>query len=327
MSNTSCRQFRAALATLGLLVATVATAYAQDNYPAKPVRIIVPTAAGAGLDTLARLVAQKLSDRAGKQFVIDNRAGAGGAIGMELGARAAPDGYTLVMFTLTHLATSTIPGRQSVDIVREFAPVAWVSSMPYLLNVNPSVPAKSVGELISLAKAKPDTINYGSTGNGSIQHLAGVMFSTLSGARFFHVPYKGGALVINDLVGGQIQMSFTVYSACKSHIEAGRMRALGVTTPKRATALPNLPAVAETLSKFEIDTWYGIVAPLKTPTPILDWLNREVSSILHEPELKRRLAADTIEIMSASRQEFGRHLASEVKKWSAVVRDAAVRNP
>jgi tripartite-type tricarboxylate transporter receptor subunit TctC len=187
------------------------------------------------------------------------------------------------------------------------------------------VPAKSVGELIELAKAKPGTINYGSTGNGSIQHLAGVMFSTLSGARFFHVPYKGGALVINDLVGGQIQMSFTVYPACKSHIEAGRMRALGVTTPKRAAALPDLPAVAETLPKFEINTWYGIVAPAKTPSPVLDWLNREVSSILHDPALERRLAADTIEVTSASRQAFGRYLAAEARKWSEVVRVAGVR--
>ena len=245
---------------------------------------------------------------------------------MELGARAAPDGYTLVMFTLTHLATSTIPGRQSVDVVKDFAPVAWVSSMPYLLNVHPAVSAKSVGELISLAKAKPGTINYGSTGNGSIQHLAGVMFETLSGARLFHVPYKGGALVVNDLVGGQIQMSFTVYTACKSHIEAGRMRALGVTTPKRAAALPNIPAVAETLPRFEVNTWYGIVAPAKAPAPILDWLNREVSTLLREPELARRLAADTIEIATTSRQEFGRYLTSEVKKWSTVVREAGIKN-
>ena len=322
----SSRQFLAGCAALGLAAVTAGLAHAQSDYPAKPVRIIVPTAAGAGLDTLARLVAQKLSDRAGKQFVIDNRAGAGGAIGMELGARAAPDGYTLVMFTLTHLATTTIPGRQSVDVVRDFAPVAWVSSMPYLLNVHPAVPARSVSELISLAKAKPGTINYGSTGSGSIQHLAGVMFETLSGARLFHVPYKGGALVINDLVGGQIQMSFTVYTACKSHIEAGRMRALGVTTPKRAAALPNIPAVAETLPRFEVNTWYGIVAPAKAPAPILDWLNREVSTMLREPALARRLAADTIEVATTSRQEFGRYLASEVKKWSAIVREAGIKN-
>ena len=322
----SFREFRAGCAAFALIAVTAGIAHAQNDYPTKPVRIIVPTAAGAGLDTLARLVAQNLSARAGKQFVIDNRAGAGGAIGMDLGARASPDGYTLVMFTLTHLATSTIPGRQSVDVVKDFAPVAWVSSMPYLLNVHPAVPAKSVGELIALAKAKPGTINYGSTGNGSIQHLAGVMFETLSGARLFHVPYKGGALVINDLVGGQIQMSFTVYTACKSHIEAGRMRALGVTTPKRAAALPNIPAVAETLPKFEVNTWYGIVAPAKAPAPILDWLNREVSTMLREPELARRLAADTIEVATTSRQAFGRYLASEVKKWSAVVREAGIKN-
>jgi tripartite-type tricarboxylate transporter receptor subunit TctC len=302
------------------------TAHAQHDYPARPVRIIVPTAAGAGLDTLARILARKLSERAGKQFVIDNRAGAGGAIGMELGARAAPDGYTLVMFTLSHLATSTLPGRQSVDVVRDFAPVAWVSSMPYLLNVNPAVPARSVAQLISLAKAKPGAITYGSTGTGTVQHLAGVMFSTLSGARFLHVPYKGGALVINDLVGGQIQMSFTVYSACKSHIEASRIRALGVTTEKRAAALPELPAIAETLPKFEINTWYGIVAPAKTPAPVLEWLNREVSSILDEAGLRRQLAAQTIEVMSASRQAFGQYLASEAKKWRAVIRQAGVSN-
>lgn len=323
----SSRQFRAGCAAFGLAaMMTAGIAHAQNDYPAKPVRIIVPTAAGAGLDALARLVAQNLSARAGKQFVIDNRAGAAGAIGMELGARAAPDGYTLVMFALTHLATSTIPGRQSVDVVRDFAPVAWVSSMPYLLNVHPAVPARSVGELISLAKTKPGTINYGSTGNGSIQHLAGVMFETLSGARLFHVPYKGGALVINDVVAGQIQMSFTVYTACKPHIEAGRMRALGVTTPKRAAALPNIPAVAETLPRFEVNTWYGIVAPAKAPAPILDWLNREVSTMLREPELARRLAADTIEVATTSRQEFGRYLSSEVKKWSAVMREAGIKN-
>lgn len=300
-------------------------AHAAD-YPAKPVRIIVPTAPGAGLDTMARLVAQKLSEKGGRQFLVDNRAGAGGAIGMELGARAAPDGYTLVMFTLTHLATTTIPGRQSVDIAKDYAPVSWVSSMPYLLNVHPAVPAKSAADLISLAKAKPGTLNYGSTGNGSIQHLAGVSFSALSGTQLFHVPYKGGALVINDLVGGQIQMSFTVYQACKAHIEAGRMRAIGVTTSRRASALPALPAIAETLPKFEINTWYGIAAPARTPAPILDWLNREVSSILEQPDLKQRLAADTIDVRATTRQEFAQYLVSETKKWSAVVRQAGIKN-
>src|SRR5689334_8388666 len=162
----SARRSAAGCAAFALLVGSTGITYAQNDYPTRPVRIIVPTAAGAGLDSLARLLARRISEKAGKQFVIDNRAGAGGAIGMELGAHATPDGYTLVMFTLTHLATSTIPGRQAVNVVRDFAPVAWVSSMPYLLNVHPTVPARSVAELISLAKAKPGMLTYGSTGNG-----------------------------------------------------------------------------------------------------------------------------------------------------------------
>jgi len=312
-----------------LLVTLSLAGWPQSNqaadYPTKPVRIIVPTAAGAGLDSMTRLVAHKLSERAGKQFIIDNRAGAGGAIGMELGARAAPDGYTIVMFTLTHLATSTIPGRRSVDFVKDFEPVAWVSSMPYILNVHPSVPAKTVAQLISLAKSRPDELNYGSTGPGSIQHLAGVSFSSMTGVKLFHVPYKGGALVINDLVSGQIQISFTVFPACKGHIESGRMRPLGVTTLKRSPSLPSIPAVAETVRNFEINTWYGIVAPAGTPEPIVEWLNREVAAALQQPELGKALAGDTIEVVASSRAQFKKHLASEVAKWSAVVRQAGIK--
>ena len=294
------------------------------DYPAKPVRIIVPTIAGAGLDTLTRLLAQKLTEKSGKAFVVDNRAGAGGAIGLELGARAAPDGYTLVMFTLTHLAMSTLPGKQSVDIVKDFAPVAWVSSSPYLLNVHPSVPAQSVAELVALAKAKPNAINFGSTGAGGTQHLAGLILGNLSGAKFFHVPYKGGAQVVNDLLGGQIQMSFTVYPVTKPHLESGRIRALAVTTAKRSTALPGLPTIAETVPNYEINTWYGIIAPARTPPPVLDWLHREVSAILQQPQLKQGLAADATEVMTASRDDFGKLLAHEVVKWREIIRQAGV---
>ena len=294
------------------------------DYPAKPVRIIVPTIAGAGLDTLTRLLAQKLTEKSGKAFVVDNRAGAGGAIGMELGAHAAPDGHTLVMFTLTHLATSTLPGKQNVDIVKDFAPVAWVSSSPYLLNVHPSIPAKSVAELVALAKTKPNAINFGSTGAGGTQHLAGVILSNLSGAKFFHVPYKGGAQVVNDLLGGQIQMSFTVYPVTKPHLEAGRIRALAVTTAKRSPALPNLPAIAESVPNYEINTWYGIIAPARTPPPVLDWLHREVLAILQQPAIKQALAVDATDIMTASRDEFGKLLAREVVKWREIIRQAGV---
>ncbi len=296
------------------------------DYPVKSVRIIVPTIAGAGLDTLTRLLAQKLTEKSGKAFVVDNRAGAGGAIGMEMAARAAPDGYTLAIFTLTHLAMSTVPGKQSVDFVKDFAPVSWVSNSPYMLNVHPSVAAKNLAELVALAKAKPNAINFGSTGSGGTQHLAGVTLSTLSGAKFFHVPYKGGAQVVNDLLGGQIQMSFNVYPVSKPHLAAGRIRALGVTTAKRAPALPDVPAISETLPGYEINTWYGIVAPVGTPVPVLDWLNHEVATILRQPAIKQGLAVDATEVVVASRQEFSRHLTSETTKWRDIIKNAGITN-
>ena len=312
------------MAALLLHGLTSAANVSAADYPAKPVRIIVPTIAGAGLDTLTRLLAQKLTEKSGKAFVVDNRAGAGGAIGMELGAHAAPDGHTLVMFTLTHLAMSTMPRKQNVDIVKDFAPVAWVSSSPYLLNLHPLVPAKNVAELVALAKTKPNAINFGSTGAGGTLHLAGVILSNLSGAKFFHVPYKGGAQVVNDLLGGQIQMSFTVYPVTKPHLESGRIRPLAVTTARRSPVLPNLPAIAETVPNYEINTWYGIIAPARTAPAILDWLHREVSAILQQPAIKQGLAIDATDVMTASRDEFGKLLAREVVKWREIIRQAGV---
>jgi tripartite-type tricarboxylate transporter receptor subunit TctC len=314
-----------AMALMALLVSTASSAVAAD-YPEKPVRIIVPTIAGAGLDTMTRLLAQKLTEKSGKAFVVDNRAGAGGAIGMEMTARAAPDGYTLAIFTLTHLAMSTVAGKQTVDFTRDFAPVCWISNSPYLLNVHPSVAAKNVAELIALARAKPNAINFGSTGSGGTQHLAGVMLGTLSGAKFFHVPYKGGAQVVNDLLGGQIQISFTVYPVIKPHLAAGRIRTLGVTTAKRAPALPEIPAIAETLPGYEINTWYGMVAPARTPDAVLEWLNRSINAIMQQQAIKQGLAVDATEVVAVSRADFARHLASEAVKWRDIVRNAGVTN-
>ncbi len=316
-----CLPTRALVLVSGLMLLNTAVA---ADYPVKPVRIIVPSVAGAGLDTLTRLVAQKLTERGGKPFVIDNRPGAGGAIGMETAARAAPDGYTLVMFSGTHLAANTIPGKQTYDPLKDFAPIAWATSQAYVLNVHPSLPARSVPELIKLAKAKPGEINYGSSGTGGIQHLSGVTLSLLSGAKFFHVPYKGGAQVVNDLLGGQIQMSFTVYPVCKPLIESGRMRALGVTTAKRAPALPSIPAIAETLPGYDINNWYGMVGAVKIPASVMDWLHREINASLQQAEVKRTLTAEAIEVVSVSRQEFGKHLASEVSKWGRIIQQSGI---
>jgi tripartite-type tricarboxylate transporter receptor subunit TctC len=323
MTNFSklCLRSPALLLLSGLMPLNDAVA---ADYPVKPVRIIVPSVAGAGLDTLTRLVAQKLTERSGKPFVIDNRPGAGGAIGMEMAARAVPDGYTLVMFSGTQLAANTIPKKQAFDTLKDFSPVAWATSQPYVLNVHPSLPVKSVPELIKLAKAKPGAINFGSSGTGGIQHLSGVTLISLSGANFFHVPYKGGAQVVNDLLAGQIQMSFTVYPVCKPLIESGRMRALGVTTAKRAPALPNMPAIAETLPGYDINNWYGMVGAAKIPVPIMEWLHREINASLQQTEVKRTLTADAIEVVSVSRQEFGKHLASEVSKWGRIIQQSGI---
>lgn len=299
-------------------------AHAQNRYPSKPVRIIVPSVAGGGLDALARVVAQKLNEKLGAPFIIDNRPGAGGAIGIEAGARAAADGYTFVIISGTHAATSTLQGKRAYDLVRDFAPVIWATTQPYIVNVNAQVPARTVKELIAYSKAKPNAITYGSPGAGSAQHLAAVLLASMTGAQFFHVPYKGGAQVVNDVIGGQIQMSFTNYVICRPHIESGKLRALAVTTAKRSKALPDLPAISETVPGYDADNWYGFIAPAKTPPQILDTLHREISVVLQAPQIKQRLAAEASEVVAVNRAEFGRHVDQESVKWGEVIRKAGI---
>jgi len=297
---------------------------AQQPYPTKTVRLIVPSVAGGGLDALARVVTQALSEKLGVPFVVDNRPGAGGTIGIESGARAAPDGYTTVIISATHAATSTLQGKGTYDLRRDFAPIIWATTQPYILNVNPKLPVRSVRELIALAKAEPDSVSYGSPGAGSAQHLAGVLMGNLSGGRYFHVPYKGGAQVLNDILGGQIQMSFTNYLVCRPHIQSGKLRALAVTTIKRVKALPELPAISETLPGYDADNWYGFIAPASTPPPILDRLHREITAILQAPQVTERLAAEATEVARTSRPEFGRHIATEVAKWGDMIRQSRI---
>jgi tripartite-type tricarboxylate transporter receptor subunit TctC len=311
-------------AAAGVIAVAPPTAQAQNGYPAKPVRIIVPSGAGGGLDALARVIAQRLNEKLRMPFVVDNRPGAGGRIGIESAARAAADGYTLVIISATHTATSTLQGKGAYDLTRDFAPVSWATTQPYIVNVNPQMPARTIKELIELSKAKPDAVSYGSPGAGSAQHLAGVLLSSMSGAQFFHIPYKGGAQVVNDAIGGQIQMSFTNYLICRPHIQSGKLRALAVTTAKRSKAVPDLPAVAEVLPGYDADNWYGFIAPAKAPAPILDMLHRKMSSILQAPEIKQRLAAEASEVVAVSRADFGRHVGKEVVKWGDVIRKAGI---
>jgi len=300
------------------------TAHAQGGYPSRPVRVIVPSVAGGGLDALARVVAQSLNEKLGVPFVVDNRPGAGGAIGIESAAHAAADGYTLLIISATHAATSTLQGKGRYDLRRDFAPIAWATTQPYVVNVNSRVPARTLSELIALAKAGPDTVSYGSPGSGSAQHLAGVLLTHMSGARFFHVPYKGGAQVLNDTIAGQIQMSFTNYLVCRPHIQSGRLRALAVTTLKRSKAIPDLPAISELLPGYDADNWYGFIAPAKTPASVLDRLHREITAILNAPEVKQRLVAEASEVVNVTRAEFGRHVADEIVKWDDMMRKSGI---
>lgn len=312
------------LATMTALVVSPGAIFAQNNYPVKPVRIIVPSVAGGGLDTFARIIAQRLNEKYAVPFIVDNRPGAGGAIGMEAGARAAPDGYTFVIISATHAATSNLQAKPTYSLQNNFAPIVWGTTQPYIVNVNPKVPARSVKDLISLAKAKPGSLNYGSPGAGSAQHLAGVLLSSMSGAQFFHIPYKGGAQVVNDILAGQLDMSFTNYLVCRPLIQSGKLRALAVTTRKRSEAVPDLPSVSEAFPGYDADNWYGLIAPAKTPPKILDALHREVTSILQAKEIKQRLADDAAEVVNVSREEFGRHIGREVVKWGDVILKAGI---
>lgn len=299
--------------------------YAQTGYPTRPVRIIIPSAPGGGLDALSRLVGQKLHEKMRVPFVIDNRPGAGGTIGIEAAARATPDGHTIIIISATHTATTKLQGKGAIDLTRDFEPVIWATTQPYIVNVNPQVPARSVPELIALAKAKSESVSYGSPGPGSAQHLAGVLFGELSGSKLFHVPYRGGSQVVNDLIGGQIQMSFTNYVVCRPHIQSGKLRALAVTTAKRSKALPELPALSEFLPGYDADNWYGYLAPAKTPAPILETLHREISALLEAPDVKPRLAVESSEVVSVSRAQFARHIRDETAKWTGIIRKAGIK--
>lgn len=324
MTLAGLRVNAATLCTILCVAGMPSTAHAQGGYPSRPVRVIVPSVAGGGLDALARVAAQSLNEKLGVPFVVDNRPGAGGTIGIESAAHAAADGYTLLIISATHAATSTLQGKGRYDLRRDFAPIAWATTQPYVVNVNSRVPARTLGELIALAKAGPDTVSYGSPGSGSAQHLAGVLLTHMSGARFFHVPYKGGAQVLNDTIAGQIQMSFTNYLVCRPHIQSGRLRALAVTTLKRSKAIPDLPAISELLPGYDADNWYGFIAPAKTPASALDRLHREISAILNAPEVKQRLVAEASEVVNVTRAEFGRHVADEIVKWDDMMRKSGI---
>ena len=294
-------------------------AVAQD-YPSRPVKIIVPFPAGGSNDIIARIVAQKLTERSGQTFIVENRGGAGGNIGAEAVASAEADGYTLLLTAPPPLTiNASLYKKLPFDPVKAFAPVALVASVPIVLVVNPSVPAKNVSELIALAKAKPGTLNFGSSGIGSTNHLAGDLLKSLAGIDIVHVPYRGAAPAMNDLLAGQIPFMFDNMPAVLPQVQGKAINAIAVAGAKRADALPDVPTVAETVPGFEASSWFGLVAPAKTPQPALAKLSSELEIILKMADVRKRLAELGAEPGTVFGPAFGQFMTDETTKWSRII--------
>jgi tripartite-type tricarboxylate transporter receptor subunit TctC len=301
-------------------------AHAQ-TYPNKSIRLIVPFPPGGPADILSRAIGQKLTDSWGQQVVVDNRAGAGGTIGSDLAAKGAPDGYTLLMgFVGTHAINPSLYSSLPYDVVKSYEPVSLVSTATIILVLHPSLPAKSVKELIAVAKSKPGELTFGSPGNGTPQHLAGELFNTMAGVKMTHVPFKGAVPAINDLLGGRISLIFSSAPPALPHVASGKLRALAVTSARRSSVSPDLPTVSESgLPGFEVINWYGVLAPARTPKSIVDKLNAEITRITNMPDVKERLSTVGIEALSSTPAQFAAFIKEETAKWAKVVKFSGAR--
>jgi len=294
-------------------------------YPTRPVRIVVPFPAGGPNDILARLVGQWLSERLGQPFVIDNRPGGGSNIGTEAVVRASPDGYTLLLFGSTNAVNATLYDKLNFNFIRDIASVASIGRAPNVMLVNPTVPAQTVPEFIAYAKANPSKINMASPGNGSTPHVAGELFKMMTAVDMVHVPYRGAAPALTDLLGGQVQVTFTGPLASIEYIKAGKLRALAVTTSTRVDALPDIPTLGEFLSGYEASSWFGVGTPKSTPIEIVDKLNKEINAGLVDPKLRARLAELGTTPMALSPAEFDKLIADDTAKWANVIRAANIK--
>jgi len=313
---------RVLLAGLALGGAVLAGA---QGYPAKPVRVIVPFPPGGGTDIMARTLAEKLAAQLGQQFVPDNRAGAGGALGTELAARAVPDGYTLLMNSSSALVIGpNLVRKPAYDPLRDFSPVILVSSAPNVLVIHPSLPVKTVKGLIELAKKRPGELNYASNGAGTLSHLTGELFKQQAGIDMLHVPYKGGPPAVIDTMAGNTSLLFAAYPTVAVQLHAGRLRALAVSGAKRIEAAPDLPTVAETLPGFESSQWWGVFGPAGMPVPVVNRLNAEIQKILALGDVRKRLAADAAEPMGGTPAECQQFMRADFEKWRGVIRHAGL---
>jgi tripartite-type tricarboxylate transporter receptor subunit TctC len=298
---------------------------AAVDYPTRPTHLIAGFAAGGGVDITARLIGQWLAERMGQSFIVENRPGAGGNIATEAVVNAAPDGTTLLLATVPNAVNATLYEKLSFNFIRDIAAVAGIIRVPMVMLLNPSVPATSVAEFITYAKANPDKVNMASAGNGSAPHLAGELFKMMAGVSMVHVPYRGQGPALTDLLGGQVQVLFAATPGTTEYIKSGKLRALAVTTAARAELLPELPTIADAVPGYEASQWYGIGAPRATPADIIDRLNREINAGIADPRMKARFAAIGGEPLAGPPAVFGQLIAEETEKWGQVIRAAGIK--
>jgi tripartite-type tricarboxylate transporter receptor subunit TctC len=316
------------IATVVAAMAITGSCLAQEatGFPSRPLRLIVPFAPGGTNDSVGRVVADKLAVRLGQPIVVDNRAGANSIIGCEIVAKAAPDGYTMVIVAAGFAVNPGLVKKLPYDSLRDFAPIGLVGDGPYLLVIHPSIPAKNLSEFIAWAKARPGQVNYASTGVGSPPHLAAELLRTMAGLDLVHVPYKGGGAVLPDLLAGRIPMFFGSVSTLAPHIRSGKLRGIGMTTPKRSPSMPELPTFAESgLKGYDVTGWYGILAPGKTPRSIVNRINGDLRQVLADPETQARLFQRGIDPQPGSPAEFAELIRREIPKWAKVLAAAGIK--
>jgi tripartite-type tricarboxylate transporter receptor subunit TctC len=312
------------IATIFAACVQIHSAAAQD-YPSRPVKWVVGYPAGGATDILARLIGQRLSERLGQQFVIENKPGAGNNVGTEAVVNADPDGYTILLVNPANGINASLYTKLSFNFIRDIAPVAGLARVPNVMIVPNDFPAKTVAEFIAYAKANPGKVNMASSGNGTSIHLSGELFKAMTGVEMQHVPYRGSAPAVTDMIGGRVQVMFDNMPSCIGHIKAGTLRALAVTTTTRSAELPDVPTVGDTVKGYEASAWFGIGAPAKTPKPVIDKLNKEVNAILAEPAMKKKIAEMGGVTLVGTPEDFGKIIVSETEKWEKVVKFAGAK--
>ena len=320
--NLKSSRFRDALITaLAAMPAAVAWSAHAQTYPTRPIRLVVPAPPGGGTDILGRIVAQKLGDALRQPFIVDNRGGASGMIGSEIVARADPDGHTLLICFTTHVTNPSLYSKMPYDTVRDFASVAMVGVIPSVLVLHPSIPSRNVKEFIAYAQERPGKLTYGSAGSGSATHLSTVLFNAMTNTRMIHVPYKGSAPALTDLLAGQVNLMFGNMASALPHVRGGKLRALAVTSAKRSAAAPELPTIAETgLPGYEATSWFALFAPARTPVAVVNKLNSEVQTLLNLPDVKERLLGLGADALPMAPRDLTAYVESEIVKWGKLIK-------